>query len=209
MSAATNPCAKCNHATRPLPTDWSALDFFDHMVVEQDAALRASCDAVPDTVKPCLRPAPAASSSAQTESPDMAAEETFQTFPFADSFEVLADDSAVYLCGQSVARLNSAVQGIHTLTAMLMQRELDADVDLTAPCKFGPNVAMGILSAIACCTEVASAAASADIFPTAQRVRVGSAAHQHLEQAARQAGRMSAAARHHSQHPATSATQQG
>ena len=58
MNAATNPCAKCNHATRPLPTDWSALDFFDHMVVEQHAALRASCDAVPDAEKPCLRLAP-------------------------------------------------------------------------------------------------------------------------------------------------------
>ena len=116
--------------------------------------------------------------------------ESNQTFPFADSFEVLADDSAVYLCGQSVARLNSAVQGIHTLTAMLMQRELDADVDLTTPSKFGSNVAMGILNAIACCTEVAQAAASANIFPTAQRVSVGSAAHQHLEQAARQAEHM-------------------
>lgn len=116
--------------------------------------------------------------------------ENYQTFPFTDTFEVLADDSAVYLCGQSVARLNSAVQGIHTLTAMLMQRELDADVDLTAPCTFGPNVAMGILNAIACCAEVASAAASANIFPTAQRVQVGSEAHKHLEQAARQAGHM-------------------
>ena len=102
----------------------------------------------------------------------------------------MADDSAVYLCGQSVARLNSAVQGIHTLTAMLMQRELGAEVDLTAPCTFGPNVALGILNAIACCTEVASAAASANIFPMAQRVQVGSEAHQHLEQAARVAGRM-------------------
>ena len=60
MNAATNPCAKCHRADRPLPSDWSALDFFDHMVVEQDAALRASCDAVPDAAKLCLRPAPAA-----------------------------------------------------------------------------------------------------------------------------------------------------
>ena len=54
MSATANPCAKCSHATRPLPTDWSALDFFDRMVVEQHAALRASCDAAPDAEKPCL-----------------------------------------------------------------------------------------------------------------------------------------------------------
>ena len=50
-----------------------------------------------------------------------------------------------------------AVQGKKRAPPAVMQRELDADVDLTAPCKFGPNVAMGILSAIACCTEVASA----------------------------------------------------
>lgn len=58
MNAATNPCTKCSRATRPLPGDWTKLDFFDRTVVEQDAALRASCDAVPDTEKPCLRPAP-------------------------------------------------------------------------------------------------------------------------------------------------------
>ena len=183
MTAATT-CTKCRD-NFPLPV---AADYFDERVIADYTQRRTACTAVPDAEKPCLKPAPAASTSTQTESPDMATEETFQTFPFADSFEVLADDSAVYLCGQSVARLNSATQGIQTLVAMLMQRELDADVDLTAPCKFGPNVAMGILNALACCTEVASAAASANIFPTAQRVQVGSAAHQHLEQAARQAG---------------------
>ena len=112
------------------------------------------------------------------------------TLPFADSFAVLADDSAVYLCGASVARLNSAVQGIHTLTAILGQRELDTEVDLSAPFTFDSNVAMGILSAIACCAEVVQSAATGHIYPTAQRVRVGGAAHQHLEKAAMQAGRM-------------------
>ncbi|WP_027995411.1 hypothetical protein [Simplicispira psychrophila] len=119
-----------------------------------------------------------------------AAPETFPTFPFADSFEALAGDSAVYLCPQSVARLSSAVQGIHTLTAMLGQRELDSEIGLEAPCKFGPSVAIGILSAIACCAEVVDAAASGRIFPMAQRVQAGSAAHRHMEQAAMQAGRM-------------------
>ena len=198
---AVNTCTKCRD-NFPMPV---AMDYFDQHVIADYTQRRAACTAVPDVEKPCLQPAPAASTSTQTESHDMATEETFQTSPFADSFEVLADDSAVYLCGQSVARLTSATQGIQTLVAMLMQREVDADVDLTTPCKFGPNVAMGILNAIACCTEVASAAASANIFPTAQRVQVGSAAHQHLEQAAMQAGRMTAAR----QHPATSATNQG
>lgn len=120
----------------------------------------------------------------------MAAEQTFTTFPFADSFEALADDTAVYLCPQSVARLNSAVQGIHTLTAMLGQRELDSEVGLVAPCTFGPSVALGILSALSCCAEVVNAAASGHIYPMAQRVQAGSAAHRHMEQAAMQAGRM-------------------
>ena len=69
MNAATNPCAKCSRADRPLPSDWSALDFFDRMVVEQDAALRASCDAVPDAAKLCLRPASATASTSQTTMP--------------------------------------------------------------------------------------------------------------------------------------------
>ena len=185
MNAATT-CTKCRD-NFPMPV---AMDYFDERVIADYTQRRTACTAVAAGEKPCLKPAPAASASTQTESPDMAAEQTVQTFPFADSFEALADDSAVYLCGQSVARLNSAVQGIHTLTAMLMQRELGAEVDLTAPCTFGPNVALGILNAIACCTEVASAAASANIFPMAQRVQVGSEAHQHLEQAARVAGRM-------------------
>ena len=112
------------------------------------------------------------------------------TFPFDDAFKVLADDTAVYLCGASVARLNTAAQGIHVLTAMLMQRELDAEVDLAAPCTFGSNVAMGLLAALSCCTDVVQSAATGHIYPTAQRVSVGSAAHQHLEKAAMQAGRM-------------------
>jgi len=117
----------------------------------------------------------------------MSESQTFPTFPFADSFEAMGGDSAVYLCPRSVDRLNAAVQGIHTLTAMLAQREVDADVDLVAPCTFGPSVALGILSALSCCTEVASAAADGRIFPMAVRVQAGSAAHQHLEQAAMQA----------------------
>ncbi len=112
------------------------------------------------------------------------------TIPSADVFQVLADDSAVYLCGQSTARLHSAVQGIHALVALLAQRELDAEVDLAAPCTFDSNVAQGILSAIACCAEVVQSAATGHIYPTAQRVSVGSGAHQHLEKAAMQAGRM-------------------
>ncbi len=117
----------------------------------------------------------------------MTAAQTFPAFPYADVFETMGGDSAVYLCPRSVDRLNAAVQGIHAIAAMLTQRELDADVDLVSPCTFGPNVAMGVLAALSCCAEVAGAAADGRIFPMAVRVSANSAAHKHLEQAAMQA----------------------
>ena len=71
---------------------------------------------------------------------------------------------------------------------------MDASIELEAiaralasPCTFGPNVALGILSALSCCAEVASAAAEGSIFPMAVRVDACSAAHEHMEQAAMQA----------------------
>ncbi len=60
MSAATNPCTGCRHAARPLPSDWTKLDFFDRPVVAQEAVFRTTCTATPDADKPCLKPAPAA-----------------------------------------------------------------------------------------------------------------------------------------------------
>ncbi len=120
----------------------------------------------------------------------MTAAQTFPTFPSDNVFETMGSDSAVYLCPRSVDRLNAAVQGIHALTAMLTQRELDADVDLVAPCTFGPGVALGILAALSCCAEVASSATDGNIFPMSVRVEAGTAAHKHMEQAAMQAAGM-------------------
>lgn len=117
----------------------------------------------------------------------MSESQTFPTFPYDNVFNTMGSDSAVYLCPRSVDRLNAAVQGIHALTAMLAQREINADDSLASPCTFGPNVALGILSALSCCAEVASAAAEGSIFPMAVRVDACSAAHEHMEQAAMQA----------------------
>lgn len=99
MNAATNPCTKCSRATRPLPSDWTKLDFFDRTVVEQDAALRASCDAVPDTEKPCLRPAPVP--AAPTAAPTLADFESWvkaeeQRLLDAMDAAVAADDASTY-----------------------------------------------------------------------------------------------------------------
>ena len=66
MSTATT-CAKCSHATRPLPSDWTTVDFFDKPVVAQEAVFRTTCTAAPDADKPCLRPAPAAPSTSETD----------------------------------------------------------------------------------------------------------------------------------------------
>ena len=111
--------------------------------------------------------------------------ENFQTFPHTNVFNTMGSDSAVYLCPRSIDRLQSAVQGIHALTALLAQREINTDNSL--PCAFGPNVALGILSALSCCAEVAGSAAEGTIFPMAVRVDACSAAHEHMEQAAMQA----------------------
>lgn len=56
MNATTNPCTKCRDNS-PLP---EALDFFDRIVIADYTQRRTACTAVPDAVKPCLQPAPAA-----------------------------------------------------------------------------------------------------------------------------------------------------
>ena len=112
------------------------------------------------------------------------------TFPHSTPIKAFGADNSVYLCGQSVARLNCAVQGLHALAALLGQREIDGEVDMDDPATFGPGVALGILSAIACCAEVVDSAANGTIFPTALSVRAGTPEHELLSRAACEAGRM-------------------
>lgn len=112
------------------------------------------------------------------------------TCPHTNHFQAIGQDTAVYLCPQSVARIHAAVDGIQTLTAMLVQREAEADMELTPAHTFGPGVALGTLSSIACCAEFVQAAADGRILLAGARVSAGSVAHQHLEQSAMQAKRM-------------------
>ena len=99
---------------------------------------------------------------------------TAQTFPHADNFAALNDGAAVYLCPQSVARLQAAAQGIQALTAILVQREAESEgMDADVPRTFGPGVALGILSALSCCAEVVQGAADGRILPTAERLPAG------------------------------------
>lgn len=78
MSAVTT-CGTCHHAARPLPTDWTVVDFFDRAVVAQEAVFRTACTAVPDTKKPCLKPAPAANTTTLTERQKIGLQATYQT----------------------------------------------------------------------------------------------------------------------------------
>lgn len=67
MKPTPNTCAHCTHASHPIPTDWTTVDFFDRRVVAQEAVFRISCTVVPDAEKPCLKPATAATAQATTE----------------------------------------------------------------------------------------------------------------------------------------------
>ena len=78
MSAITT-CSTCHHAARPLPTDWTVVDFFDRAVVAQEAVFRTECTVVPDAEKPCLKPAPAANAITLTERQKIGLQATYQT----------------------------------------------------------------------------------------------------------------------------------
>ncbi len=70
-----------------------------------------------------------------------------------NAFEALSTGRGAILNEFDASRLSTAMQGIHTITALLQQRELDEEGgDAGAP--FGPNVAIGLLSAIAACAEL-------------------------------------------------------
>lgn len=69
------------------------------------------------------------------------------------AFAALSTGHGASLNDFDAARLRTATQGIHTITALLQQRELDVEgSDAGAP--FGPTVAIGLLSAIAACAEL-------------------------------------------------------
>ena len=78
---------------------------------------------------------------------------TFNSIPHADAFEVLHDGHGFILAAHEVARLTTALEGIQTLTAVSQQREIDQDNGEGVT--FGPNVAIGLISALASCTAFA------------------------------------------------------
>lgn len=78
---------------------------------------------------------------------------TSNTIPNANAFDPLRGSHGVILTEFCVSRLSTALQGIHAITAVLQQRELDAEMANGEGVTFGPSVAMGLIAALATCTE--------------------------------------------------------
>lgn len=77
----------------------------------------------------------------------------FKSIPNANAFDPLRNSHGIILTEFDVSRLSTALQGIHAITAVLQQRELDAELANGEGLTFGPTVAMGLISALATCTE--------------------------------------------------------
>ena len=81
--------------------------------------------------------------------------ETFKSIPHDNAFDVLRNGHGVILSEYETARIATALQGISTIAAALQQRELDAELGGSDSLTFGPNVAMGLIAALATCAEFA------------------------------------------------------
>ncbi len=80
---------------------------------------------------------------------------TPHSIPHADVFEALSTSHGLVLPAYEVARLEAALQGIHAITAVLQQRELDEEMETGEGVTFGPSVAIGLLTALATCAAFA------------------------------------------------------
>ena len=78
---------------------------------------------------------------------------TLKSIPHANAFDPLRNSHGVILTEFDVSRLSTALQGIHAITAVLQQRELDAEMEDGERLTFGPIVAQGLIAALATCTE--------------------------------------------------------
>ena len=83
--------------------------------------------------------------------------ETFKSIPHANAFDVLRNGHGVILSEYETARLATALQGVQAIAAVLQRREID--VELGEGCinalTFGPNVAQGLIAALATCAKYA------------------------------------------------------
>ena len=141
MKATTNPCTDCRD-NFPLPS--GPMDFFDTQVVADYVTRRTACTKCPADAKPCLQPAPAQAAPAQP-TPNIAGH---------TPFDALRQDHGVVLTEFETARIAGALQGIAAISAVLTQRELDAEGSPDG-LTFSPTLAVGLLAALASCAEFA------------------------------------------------------
>ena len=71
----------------------------------------------------------------------------------AYAFDAVRKGHGVVLSEYEVARVHSALQGVHAITALLQQREIDTEME--DGLSVSGNAVQGLLSALACCAELA------------------------------------------------------
>ncbi len=79
---------------------------------------------------------------------------TSKTIKHHEVFGFYEDDQAAFLDHRATARVAVACGAIKTLTAVLMQREVDNDDMATVALRMDGRVAMGMMEAISCCAEL-------------------------------------------------------
>ena len=80
---------------------------------------------------------------------------TFKSIPHDNAFDVLRKNHGVILTERETAHISTALQGIHTIAAILQQRELDVELEDDSTLSFGPSVAQGLIAALATCAKYA------------------------------------------------------
>ena len=80
---------------------------------------------------------------------------TFKSIPHDNAFDVLRKSHGVILTERETAHISTALQGIHTIAAILQQRELDVELEDDSTLSFGPSVAQGLIAALATCAKYA------------------------------------------------------
>jgi hypothetical protein len=105
---------------------------------------------------------------------------TFNSIPHSDAFEALNRSHGLVLPASEVARLMTALEGAQAVTAVLQQREIDQDNGEGVT--FGPNVAIGLISALASCTALAQTIIE-DGGTSGERAEHGTPDYEHLDAA--------------------------
>lgn len=80
---------------------------------------------------------------------------TYKSIPHDNAFGVLRNGHGVILTEFETAHLATALQGVQAIAAVLQRRELDAELEDDRALTFGPNVAQGLIAALATCAEYA------------------------------------------------------